>query len=320
VIVWMQKQISDQAVPISGVAIFPGCCSYLNPPEEFLKLESGPFLACWYHLASLEVMVKTECGILEELRKRTDTQRILLGELLLNHHLMAKHISSLDTDDFFLYLPEYIVKAVHMKGHGKSGQPENICDLTTEDFPSLQPNDWKSKVHLWVATDALLALMARAMFSKVHDFQESLSSHVASDKHLNGALGSLVECSEKRFRPKGDTPEVAAHYLGGMIRKKLSLTPDEMFIVSFRLWQWLRSSEFRIYFEDEVADHLSACWENIIENQRSILLQPMITVPAIEGALKGSTKGIKKIAGIVLAAENAVGCTLNADLREDMKK
>lgn len=320
VIVWMQKQVSDQAVPISGVAIFPGCCSNPNPPDEFLKLESRPFLAWWYQLATLEAMLKTDCGILDELKKRTDTQRILLGELLLNHHVMAKHISSLDTDGFFSYLAEYIVKAVRMKEHAKSGQPENTFDLMTDDFPSLQPDDWKSEVHLWVAKDAVLALTACAACSGISNFQECLKNHIGRVEHGSAALGPFTECFEKPAGPKADRYEVAASHVGRLMEEKAFLTPDEMFTISVRLWEWLLASNFRVSLENMVADHLIERWQKIITNQGFRLKQPMVSVPAIEAALKEPTKGIRKIAGIVLAAENAVGRRLSAELRADMKK
>jgi tetratricopeptide (TPR) repeat protein len=320
VIVWMQKQVCDEAVPVPGVAIFPGCCSYPNPPEEFLKLESGPFLFCWYHLASLEALLKADCGILDELRKRTGTERILFGELLLNHYIMAKHISLLDTDGFFLYLPEYVVKGTRSREQVHKGEVGNIFELTVEDFRRLRADDWKNEVHLAVAKEAVLALMVRAACSGMANFQECLRNSSNRDEQLSAALGPLLEAFEGRPSSKQDSYEVVAYYVGRLMRDGIFLTPDEMFMVSFRLWEWLRSSNFRILLQDEVAGDLAEGWQEIITNRRFTMRQPMVSVPAIEAALKGPRKGVGKIAEIILAAENGVRHTLNADLRAEMKK
>ena len=77
---------------------------------------------------------------------------------------------------------------------------------------------------------------------------------------------------------------------------------------------------FREIIEDVIADYLSARWREIITNQRFNLKEPMMSVPAIEGALREPTNGIAKIAAIVLAAENAVKHKLSAELRAKLNK
>ncbi len=319
-ILWMQTQVRGH--PVSGleVPIFPGCCSNPEPSEEIVKkMASPPFVACWYQLAVLAMMLQMDSGILDDLRKRTSTQRILSCELALNFYLMAKHIISIDTDSFFSYLPEYIVKTVCMIEQGKNVQADTVFDFMTNDFPSLQPDDWRSEVHVGAGKEAILALATVAACSKISNFQESLKNHIGRVEHGSAVLGPFMECFEKQPGPNADRYEVTASHVGRLMEEEV-LAPDEMFIISVRLWEWLRGSNFRITLENMVADHLIERWEKIVTDQQFHLTHPMVSVPAIETALKEPTKGIRKIAGIVLAAENAVRRRLSPDLRAIMKK
>lgn len=318
-ILWMQEQVRGYPVPGLEVPIVPGCCSNPDPSEEILELASPPFLAYWYQLTLLEVMLEMDSGILDDLRKRTCTQRILSCELVLNHYVMAKHITSLDIDGFFSYLPEYIVKAVRMREQAKSGQPENVFDLMTDDFLSLQPDDWKSEVHLWVAKDAILALAAIAVCSHVSNFNETLQNHIERMEHASNALKQFIECFKKKPSQTGNAYDVPASCLGRLMGKEVFVNPDDMFIITFRLWEWLFQTNFKTTVENMLADCFVESWRDIIKNQRFRLKQPMISIPAIKVALEESTRGTVKIAAIIVAAENAVKHRLDDKLRAKLK-
>lgn len=320
VLLWMQSQV--RGYPVSGleVPIVFGCCSTPEPTDEILKWTSAPYLNNWYQFAFLEIMLQMDLGFLDDLRKRTGTQRILSCELALNYYLMTKHITSVDIESFFLYLPEYLVKTVFQIEHGKDIKADTVYDFMTSEFPSLRSDDWKSKVHVGVAKEAVLALATAAACSGISTFYESLKNHIDRLEHGSAVLVPFVECFEKRPDTKADRNEVAAFYVGCLMAEEAVLTPDKMFIISSRLCDWLSTSNFRPTLENMVEGHLVKSWQKIITNQRFLLKQPMMFVPAIEDALKEPTKGVKKIAGIVLAAENAVGPSLSNELREDMKK
>lgn len=318
-ILWMQKQVRGYPVPGLEVPIVPGCCSNPEPSEEILELASPPFLAYWYQLALLEVMLGISSGILDELRKRTCKQKILSCELSLNYYLMAKHIISIDTDSFFSYLPEYIVKAVYMIEHGKNVKPENTFDFMDYEFPSLQPNDWKREVHLSMAKEAILAIAAVAVCSDVSNFKECLKNHVEKVEHANTVLGPFMECFTKQPLHSGDIYEVAASCIGRLMKKEEFVIPDDMFIITFRILEWLFQSNFKNTVESALADYFVKRWRDIIINQRFNLKLPMMTVPDIEDALKESTSGVEKIAALVVATENAVKHKLDKKIKEKLK-
>ena len=320
VILWMQSQVKKIALAQCDFPMVVGCCSNPDPPDKVMDMPCPPLLASWYHLAVLELMLRTDSGIFSELRKRTTTHRIISCELTLNYYLMAKHVITVDIDSFFSYLPEYMSKIAYMRENPASVSKENSYDLTDADLSVIKPVDWKSDLHLQNAKDAILALAAAAVCSDVKDIREQLLNHVGRNQEAAIALQPFIDSFEKQTCPKGDAFEITAYYLGRLMKANAYMSPDEMFILTYRFWQCLPHSFFKEIIEDVIADYLSGRWREIITNQRFNLKQPMMSVSAIEGALKEPTNGIAKIAAIVLAAENAVRHKLNAELRAKLSK
>ncbi len=292
-----------------------GSCSRPEPPDRFMDMPCPPLLAAWYHLAVLELMLRTDSAILAELRKRTSTHKILSCELRMNYYVMEKYVIKVDIESFFSYLPEYVSKIAYMREKAPSVSNENIYDLTDADLFVIKPVDWKSDLHLQNAKDAMLALAAAAVCSDVKDIREQLLNHVGRNQEAEIALRTFIDCFEKQTCPKGDAFEITAYNLGRLMKANVYMSPDEMFIVTYRLWEWLPRTFFKDTIEYVIAAYLSRRWREIITNQRFNLKQPMRSVPAMEVALKEPTKGMAKIAAIILAAENAVKHKLNAKLR-----
>ena len=97
------------------------------------------------------------------------------------------------------------------------------------------------------------------------------------------------------------------------------MQPDEAFVVTCRIWEWLSGSTFKGVLEDRIAEHLVGCWRKIIEDQRFNLQRPMITVPAIKSVVEGPAIGAVKIAQLLLAAEAAVRYKLGPNLRSSLQ-
>jgi len=320
VILWMQEQVKKSALTQFDFALVVGYCSNPDPPDKVMDMPCPPLLAAWYHLAVLELILRTDSAILAELRKRTSTHRIISCELMLNFHLMAKYVITVDIETFFSYLPEYVSKTAYMRENASSASKEKIYDLTDADLSAIEPADWKSDLHLHIAKDAILALVAAAVCSDVKDIREQLLNHVGPNQEAAIALRAFIDCFEKQTRGKGDAFDTMASYLGRLMKANTYMSPDEMFIVTFRLWEWLPHSSFKGIIEDLIADYLSGRWGKIIEEQRFQLNQPMIAVPAIQTAIKESASGTVRIAKLLLAAEIAVKHNLGADLRSKLQE
>ncbi|MBN1974988.1 MAG: hypothetical protein JW787_15210 [Sedimentisphaerales bacterium] len=313
-ILWMQEQVRGNPLLEGNIQIIPGCCSNPEPSEKIMEFASQPFLAYWYHLAILEAMLGMDSCVLKDLRKRTQTERILSCELYLNHQLMAKYIFTIDTETFFSYLPEYIVKAVYMSEYIKNSKRENIYDFMSDDFPLMKKEDWKDKLHLWLAKDAIIALTVAATCTQVSNFLKILQYHA----NAITTLKPFIRCFKKDSCKTRDLHEVFAYCLGRILDEKALLSPDDIFIITYRSWDYLRHSNFRDTLEDMVTDYFIGKWQDILKNQRFNLKQPMINAPAIQNILKEETKGISKIAALVLVAENAVKYQLTIKQRSEL--
>jgi len=316
----MQKQMETVLSSKIDAQIVWGYCSNPEPSEKIMEMASPPFLAYWYYLALLEAMIGINSGIMNELRKRTRTQKILSFELVLNHFIMAKYITAVDVEKFFSYLPEYVSKAVYMKENASSASKANISDLTDADLSVIKPVDWISDLHLQYAKDAILALAATAVCSNVKNIREQLLNPAGQNKKATVALRDFIDCFEKETCPKENAYDIYAFHLGCLMNVN-TITPDKMFIVTYRLWEWLLShTSFKNTVEDMIANYLAQHWQKIIEHQRFNLQQPMIAVPDIEAAIEESAGGTVKIAKLLLATEFAVKCKLDANLRSKLKE
>ena len=75
----------------------------------------------------------------------------------------------------------------------------------------------------------------------------------------------FFDCFEKERCPKEDALEVTAYYLGRLMKADTYVNPDEMFFVTYHLWDWLSHTSFKSTIEDMVADYLGRRWRKIIE-------------------------------------------------------
>ena len=318
-ILWMQKQVKADLLSEIDAQIVQGFCSNPNPSEKVMEMASQPFLVYWYSLAFLEAMMGENSGIIDELRKRTHKQKILSCELVLNHYLMAKCIVTVDIENFFSYLPEYVPKTAYMRENASNASKENAYDLTDANLPAIKPVDWKSDMHLQIAKDSILALAAVAICSNANDIREQLLNYVGQNKEAEIALRDFLNCFEKKTCPKIDAYDIPAYHLGCLMNVN-TISPNEMFIVAYRFWEWLLYTHFKGIVEDMIADYLTRCWQEIIKNQSFNLQQPMIAIPDIEAAIGDSTRGTVKIAKLLLAAEIAVRHRLDANQRSKLKE
>lgn len=112
---------------------------------------------------------------------------------------------------------------------------------------------------------------------------------------------------------------MTAYHLGRLMKANAYVSPDEMVLVTYRLWEWLPHALFKSEVENMIADYLGRRWRKIIAEQRFLLQQPMIAVPAIEAAIKEPAQGTARIAKLLLAAEIAVRHKFGADLRSKLQ-
>jgi hypothetical protein len=175
-------------------------------------------------------------------------------------------------------------------------------------------------MHLQIAKDAIIAIAAVAICSNSKDIREQMLNYAGQNKEAEIVLCDFLDCFEKQTRSEDDAFETVASHIGSLMNTNAYISPDEMFIVTYRFWEWLPHTRFKYILEDVIANYLSQHWKKIIEHQRFLLQQPMIAVPAIQTAIKESTVGTIRIAKLLLAAEIAVKHKLSANLSSKLKE
>jgi len=316
---WMQLQVTKNVPVKCDFHAVVGHCSNPDPQDKVMSLPCPPLLAVWYHLAVLALMLRKDLTILAELRSRTSTQKILSCELILNHYIIAKYVITVDIENFFSYLQEYVSKAAYMREEASSVSKENIYDLTDSDLPAIKAVDWTSDLHLQLTKDAILALAATAICSNAKNIREQMLNYASQNQKVAVVLREFIDCFEKETCPKGKAYDIYAFHLGCLMNVNI-ITPDKMFIITYRLWEWLTYTNFKAIVENMIAHYLARHWQKIIEHQKFNLQQPMITVPDIEAAIEESAGGTVKIAKLLLAAEFAVKRKLDATLLSKLKE
>jgi tetratricopeptide (TPR) repeat protein len=306
-ILWMRSEVQGKRESGDTISFRAGMCSNLQPLDEIMNLRTSPKLRllAWYQLAELEVELQANVGVFEELQRRTVTTKIVSCEQSLIMQVLARCIRTVDIGQFFLHLPSYVARTVYYTSNADKIRDKDICEMTVPEFPEIKAADWSKDPFLSIAKDAIVALGAIAACSDVSHFEESLLKHVDRMEYASAALKPFIECFKKVPRKANDVYELAAFCIGRLMGEEGILTPDDTFIVTFRLWNWLGQSNFRGTVENVVAEHLAERWQKIITDQRFYLMQPMMSVPPIEDALNESTKGMAKIAVIVLGVLSA---------------
>jgi len=320
VVNWMKSRVNNTHPTHSEFAMVVGSCSRPDPPDSIMEAPCPPLLASWYHLAILELVLEADYGILFELRKRTGAKRIMSCEVALNYYLMTKYVKAVDIESFLSYLPEYAAMIAYMRENISIPDNAHTYEITNPALSEIGDVDWTSELHLQNAKDAILAMAACGLCSGTDDLFSEMRCRVARYKEAASVLCPFMDCFEKEKCAKHDGLEVTAYCLGRLMKPREHMNPDEMFLLTYRLWEWLLHTFFKGAIENMIANHLEERWQRIADRQQFLLKQPMIAVPAIKSAIEEPLSGTAKIARLLLAAEIAVEHQFDASIRSRLNE
>lgn len=91
-------------------------------------------------------------------------------------------------------------------------------------------------------------------------------------------------------------------------------------MIHLRMLEWVRRSNHVGATGPALDALVRRAWTRIAREQRALLLMPALTVRAIEDALAVRRSGLVFVAGVLLAAEEAVSVSLSNDFRELLRK
>ena len=318
-IIWMQSQLTNKDIGFD-FQVFHGCCSNPDPHEDIMTMETPPKLILWYQLAELEADLGVDEGVKEQLRERTKFKKHINSEIMLSFSLLARYIREKDTNLFFAYLPEYVGKYAYWIEHKDKLKAADLHTFEPMELVVPESDDWSKGPYIEIVQNAVLAFSLSLLCSDNFNVTIHLSSNLDKITGLNDAMSPFLECFEKQLPLTGKINELAAACIGKLANRNSGINPDDLFLITCHLWDWLIYSHFKDLIEKTISEHLAERWRNVIENQRFFLKQPMINVPTINDAVNSDLKGIAKMAKITLAAENAVIHRLSNAMRLSLKK
>ncbi len=316
-IVWMRSQIYIDKWPGQEMFIAFGYCSNPDPLKEIMERPAHPILLSRYQLAMLEMESHAGNKALKELRLHTQDKGILSCEYDLNFQIITSVIQEIKTEDFIKYLPEYVrISADFYKQKGTWVEPS--FEPTTIGIPELKPEDWQKEPHISFAQNAILAFLANSLVNGKPVDHQSFIERLKQIEGANSALASFFECFSSATFSSTNLPEIIATCIGKLENEEIPSLQD-LYLITYHLWTWLRTSYFKRTIADKIAAYISAKWKKVVEEKRFSLKQPMENVPLIEKALKNNCSGIEKLAQIILAAEYAVPARLNKNIRKMLR-
>ena len=126
-------------------------------------------------------------------------------------------------------------------------------------------------------------------------------------------LATLLDGFGKPLTVETPYPEAIAS-TAALIGPDSAPAPRELFLAAFRAWQWLQGATFDEILAPSLGRALSAQWRRVAKTAGFALRQVALSRPAILTACE-HVETVSDIARLLLAAENAVGIQLSAEIR-----
>lgn len=320
VVLWMHQQLGEKSELAEEMSMTPGACSSPDPPIVIMERPTPPKLLRWYQLAELEAKISTKAHVLKELRSRTKEGEVISYELGLTYRRICSYITATDVRNFCVYFPEYLSKSSYFAKNRDQIKDDNVLNPKVGRIELIEPEDWCSEPSVSIGKNAILAFLSHAVFLAEYSAVDNFCEDLMKVGGGQAAFGKFLEGLNKDVSLKSDGLETAIGCIGEIYRTQARLQPEELFLSTCYLINWLALSEFAPILEDEFERFMTTQWTKVIDEQRFLLKQPMTTAPLIGAALQSHKKGLKKAAEIALAAENAVRSQLGSSMREFLKQ
>ena len=160
--------------------------------------------------------------------------------------LMSRNISSVDVDEFLSYLPEYVSKSAFMIKNSENLRNQDLFNPQTGIIQPLEREDWGREPYLGIAQNAILAFQASAVCSGRSEVRDELAARIDDIEGASSALKPFLERFNSDLSALGDARDVAATCIGRLSDADNVPNPDELFMITCRLWNWLAYSDFKL--------------------------------------------------------------------------
>ena len=254
------------------------------------------------------------------MREGAKGEELIDHEIILNVKIMKRYIREGNIDGFFQSLPFFLSSLSYLSKNKEDLMDRDIFEPIKGTVDRLSSDQWSDEVVFDAAKNAILGFLASAVcLGRTGVFAE-FEARIGTIEEAGDSLPSFLRYFKDEPPAATDAWEAAAASVGQYFWLERPPNPNQLFVVTCRLWNWLAYSDHKSLLGPILASFLTEEWRRILETQRFLLRAPLRTVPHIEDALDSSREGVEKIAEIALGADGAVGRNLSVEMRKLLER
>ena len=286
----------------------PGVCSNQEPHEGFKDLEIKDMPTIWGMLGSLDTKLGTGLQLAKMAKERCGGKLPLLMESsqrYSSYQVLFKNINVASAIRVFVEMYESLQFI-------KTMEDKELDRWATTEIPPLPADYWSFPDK---REDLLYRLLSVAITVTCYDLNAPLPlDNWQNDLAVYGIKGQevdqFIDIITGKVQPKSDEfLQTAANCLFRL--REQSLSPNDLFVVHFRLLNFLSQGEWGYYSGKPFANLLSQQWQYVADHQKFAFNSPKLYVPMLhEKCADTSLSGYSKAASILEVAASATGVRL----------
>ena len=286
----------------------PGVCSNQEPHEGFKDLEIKDMSTIWGMLGSIDTKLGTGLQLAKMAKERCGGKLPLLMESsqrYSSYQALFKNINVASAIRVFIEMYESLQFI-------KTMEDKKLDGWATTEIPPLPVDYWSFPDK---REDLLHRLLSVAIIATCYDLNAPLPlDNWQNDLAAYGIKGpevdQFVDIITGKVQPKADEfLQTAANCLYRL--REQTLSPNDLFVVHFRLLNFLAQGEWGNYSGKPFANLLSQKWQHVADHQKFALNSPKLYVQMLhEKCADTSLSGYSKAASILEVAASATSVRL----------
>lgn len=290
----------------------PGLCSKPDPPATAEKIPLCDIDACWYLLSMMEVAAGIDLSIVSSLTNRLRGGTIPWAEWLLRVTALEYAIDRLDPEAFSISFMKYIEIDLYLE-RGGSKPGIDWMNLERDEIETVDENtqldDHRAEQ---VARDAIAAYGIRSVIAEAPDAMSKMKESMS--RRFGRRFPNLLRFDDWQAMKVEDEIQNVRLQPYGYLRVGFLLL---VVMQSLNLGRGLNLGRVLV---NRMANWQRNYWKHIVADRAFMLSQPRRTVPRIQEILSKDLDNEKFLAGILLAASEAIGARLRPKDRDFLEQ
>jgi tetratricopeptide (TPR) repeat protein len=257
-------------------------------PHEWSEAPAPTVLSGWYQLESVERSLGADAGVAARLRDRTATSKIVSFEFI---KCSVEYLGTIQGGDMAAVvrgLSEFARAGAYARREATLSTDDGLQDDlfdAVEVLPWDGPFNPADDTQRSIVIGAISAAAGFALARGETDWFVRLREASVTEPQLAAFLKMLLGAGN--FHPRGPLP-ISRFWALEAIRKT-ALAPDDLILVSVRLWEWLGDTVLSRELAEVICPMIAQHWRRVAVEARFALRTPGTTAPAILAATEEVT-------------------------------